>query len=387
MGQDLKPEFRIVIVGGGIAGLCAAIALRGHGRTITILEQSRLNREIGATISLQPNASKIVEQRWGMAEALGKISMRDEGFRIFGTDGKLQRSIELKTSKYGADRMVYHRQDLHEALKDNVRNSCEGKVEIRVSSRVVRCEPEPGIVHLQDGSSLGADLIIGADGIKSALRDEVVGRKISARPTGFSAYRLSVDTSTLLEEEAEFCRLVDPKKSMTTMLIAYDRRLIMGPARNSTIYSVVALVPDARSTEDKSNSWTTRAALEDVLRDFESFPAWAKAPFRHADEIGLWQLRDIDALETWQKGRVILIGDAAHAMLPTQGQGASQAVEDAEALGAFFADMTGRPSREAIRERLESVFVSRHDRASTIQSYSRQSARPATAEGDIEVKM
>ena len=384
MAQDLPEQFRIIIVGGGIAGLSAAIALCGENRKITILEQSRLNREIGATISLQPNASKIVERTWEMAAALSRIGMKDEGFRIFGTDGTLQQSIDLETSRYGADRMVYHRQDLHEALKSKVR---EGIAEIKVSCRVVQCDPERGLVELEDGSKLEADLIIAADGIKSVLRDGVVGQKVMAKPTGFSAYRLSVDTALLQEHENDFCQILDPRKPMTTMMMAHDRRLIMGPARDGSIYSVVALVPDERAKEDETNSWTTKAQLTDVLRDFEAFPEWTKAPFRHAEEIGLWQLRDTDPLPRWHKGRMILIGDAAHAMLPTQGQGASQAVEDAEALGAFFSDVKERPSERQVCERLESIFQARHERASTIQSYSRQSARPATAKGDIKIKM
>jgi salicylate hydroxylase len=380
-------QFRVIIVGGGIAGLCAAIAFRGENRRITVLEQSRLNREIGATISLQPNASKIVEQTWGMAQTLEKISMADKGFRIFGTDGTLQKSIPLQTSRYGADRMIYHRQDLHDALKVNAVDVSRGHVEIKVSSRVVRCDSEAGIVHLEDGTQLEADLIIAADGIKSRLRDHVVGRKIAAKPTGFSAYRLMADTATLEKEESEFCRIADPRTSMTTMIMAHDRRLIMGPARDGFVYSVVALVPDQRTEEDETNSWTSSASLEDALRDFEAFPSWTKAPFRHSADIGLWQLRDIDSLETWHKGRVILIGDAAHAMLPTQGQGASQAVEDAEALSAFFSDIKGRPTAIEIEERLAGIVHARHERASTIQRYSRESARPATAKGDPKVSM
>jgi salicylate hydroxylase len=283
--------------------------------------------------------------------------------------------------------MIYHRQDLHEALKANTLDSSRGDVEIRVSSRVVRCEPGSGVVYLEDGTKLEADLIVAADGIKSRLRGTVIGREISAKPTGFSAYRLMADTAVLEKEEPEFCRIVDPRVSTTTMIMAHDKRLIMGPARNGSVYSVVALVPDERSTEDESNTWTSSAKLEDALRDFKEFPCWTKAPFRHSEDIGLWQLRDIDPLDRWHKGRVILIGDAAHAMLPTQGQGASQAVEDAEALGAFFSDINCSPSLSEVEERLVGIFNVRHERASTIQSYSRQSARPATAKGDTKIDM
>jgi salicylate hydroxylase len=103
--------------------------------------------------------------------------------------------------------------------------------------------------------------------------------------------------------------------------------------------------------------------MDSLLESFKEFPDWCKRLFKHAPELGLWQLRDLDPLETWHRGRVILIGDASHGMLPTQGQGASQSIEDAvcgpffsqdfkihtealsqEALGAFFKDVTRKPT-------------------------------------------
>lgn len=386
MPEQASP-FKIIVVGGGIGGLCAAIALRRADRHITILEQSSLNREIGATISLQPNASKIVEQTWGMSKILSSIGMIDEGFRIYGTDGVLQKTIPLSTSKYGADRVVYHRQDLHSALKAHALDAELGNVEIRVSSRVVDCDIDVGDVILADGTRLSADLIIGADGIKSTIREAVTGLKMSAQPTGLAAYRLMADTTVLEAEEPGFCRILNPRTSMTTMVMAHDRRLIMGPARDGKVFSIVALVPDHKTAEDTGNSWTSSATLKEIMQEFESFPSWTKAPFKHSQDIGLWQLRDNDPLETWQKGRAVLIGDAAHAMLPTQGQGASQAVEDAEALGYVFADIDSQSCAKDVSTRLQTFFEARHERASLIQGYSRMSAKPATAKGDIMIKM
>lgn len=337
-----KP-FRIIIVGGGIAGLSAAIALRKAGREITVYEQSADNREIGATISLQPNASKIVEQIWGMHDVLlQKGGMVDEGFQIYNTNGELQLSIPLKTTaKYGAERMVYHRVDLHNALKERATSDAyPGRpVVINVSARVIGCNCDSGIVYLEDGRSAKADLLVGADGIKSMLRKSVLGKEVKALRTGHSAYRIMVPTAEL-EKEQEFTNVINPRESKTTMVIGYDRRLIMGPAREGTVYSVVALVPDESMNESaEGSSWTTVGSHDKMLESFDVFPEWAKKPLRLAPEAGLWQLRDIDPLTTWYRGRTILIGDACHAMLPTQGQGASQAVEDAEALGAFFADI------------------------------------------------
>ncbi|KIW88823.1 uncharacterized protein Z519_10307 [Cladophialophora bantiana CBS 173.52] len=386
----MSANFKIIIVGGGIAGLSAAIALRKDDREILVLEQSSLIREIGATISLQPNASKIIESVWDLAGDLKKRgSMVDEGFQVYALDGKMQIRIPLSTmEKYGGERMLYHRMDLHDVLKQ--RATAQGHpgnpAELRASSRVARVDCDGGVVELESGEVLKADLVVGADGIKSVVRDAVVGKHVEALPTGFSAYRIMISVEELSQQRA-FSQIIDPRKPYTTMVLGPDRRMIMGPARNGSVYSIVAMVPDEQMVESSSNSsWVTRGDLNKLLETFADFPDWAKEPLQLAKETGLWQLRDIDPLPTWYKGRTILIGDAAHAMLPTQGQGASQAVEDAEALGAFFTDLEDS-TLPAVRSINSTIFECRRDRATTIQLYSRQMARPATDEAGLTIKM
>ncbi|KAL2857236.1 hypothetical protein BJY01DRAFT_136914 [Aspergillus pseudoustus] len=327
--------------------------------------------------------------------------MVDEAFEVYNLDGELQMRIPLSTKgKYGAERMMYHRADLHAALKERATGAeyLGQPAVLRTSSRVVRCDPEKGIVELAAGETLSADLIIGADGIKSAIREYVVGEEVLARPTGFSAYRMMIPTEELAQQE-NFTKVIDPRRGCTTMVIGRDRRLIMGPARNGTIYSIVALVPDENMNEDsRKTTWTTKGDHDKMMATFADFPSWARKPLQLAKTsasesgLGLWQLRDLDPLPTWQRGRAILIGDAAHAMLPTQGQGASQAIEDAEALGAFFKDLEDgidRPcySLESVGQINEAVFRCRYGRSSTIQAYSRQAAKPATEPGDRKVNM
>jgi salicylate hydroxylase len=162
-------KLRIIIVGGGIAGLTSAVALRAPNRQIIVLEQSRLNREIGALISLQPNASRIMQTTWGLgAEMEEAQGMVDEGLRVYDTDGSLVNEIPLLSkTEYGGSRIVYLRNDLHEALKSTA--TCSHRngepVTIRVSSRVVGCDSGEGKVTLENGEVLTADVIIGADGM------------------------------------------------------------------------------------------------------------------------------------------------------------------------------------------------------------------------------
>ena len=403
--------FKIVIVGGGIGGLAAvghivqddtllcitnsaqAVALRGPQREIVILEKSRMQREVGALLSLQPNSQKIVS-RWNIDSFLapGK-PMDDKEFRIMDTTGQIRMRMPLEKEKYGANRVCYHRQDLHAGLKAAATSdSLPGPpAKVVTASKVTSCDCEAGVVTLEDGTTYEGDLIIGADGIHSVIRDAVLKgitpEPAQPKPTGISAYRLLLNTADLppLPVSAE---VFDHQRACTTLMMGYDKRVIMGPARGGEVLGMVCIVPDENMNEDSSNnSWTTPGSLDKLLETYSEFPEWIRELFKHAPDIALWQLRDIDTLPTWTKGRTILIGDAAHAMLPTQGQGAGQSVEDAEALQAFFADIKSKPSATEVHERLSEVFEARYERASLIQAYSRQQAANATDKGSTTIKL
>ncbi|KAH0283466.1 monooxygenase [Aureobasidium namibiae CBS 147.97] len=381
----------IVIVGAGIAGLASAIALRQNGRSILVLEKSSMNKEVGALISLQPNASKIVDG-WNMSPFLSeKKPMVDEAFRLLNVKGELQVEMKLNTSQFGADRMLYHRQDLHDALRQAA-TSKEMPGEpavIRTSSGVTGCDCDSGIVYLSNGSSVRGSVIVGADGIRSAIRDEVIkGSKSEgskAIPTGLSAYRVLVETDKLPKLDVSE-DVFDLKRSATTMIVGHDKRVIMGPGRGGEMFGLVCLVPDP-NPEGEGTSWNNPAPLEEVLDAFQAFPQWVRDIISHAPEAALWQLRDIDPLTTWTKGRAIIIGDAAHAMLPTQGQGASQSIEDAEALQAFLSTIDSKSSADDIHEQLLAIVNARYERASLIQAYSRLQAKPAASQDNKTVQL
>ncbi|KAH6692560.1 hypothetical protein F5X68DRAFT_220692 [Plectosphaerella plurivora] len=397
MAVTTPQDQRIIIVGGGIAGLATAIALRASNRHITVLEKSRMLRETGALISLQPNASKIVSS-WGLDPFLAPYGpMEDKAFRMFDQNGFLVREIALDTKRFGAGRMLYHRQDLHTALRDAATSTdLPGRpAVIRASSAVAACDPEAGTVTLDGGKVLEADVIVGADGIHSVVRNAVVGSDEHAPiPTGISAYRILIPTETLADLALP-SDVVDLKDPVTTMIVGHDRRVIMGPGRDGKVFGVVALVPDQHMQEDAAaktdtkdgSSWVAEGSVEALVDAYAGFPSWLHALFRRAPDVALWQLRDVDPLPRWVRGRAVLVGDAAHAMLPTQGQGASQSFEDAEALQAFLADVPAGAAADEVNAALLGAFDARFERASLIQRYSREHARPGTDAGSGAVKL
>ena len=353
-----------------------------------------MNREVGALLSLQPNAQKIVNG-WNIDHLLSAARPTAERkFKILNVHGDIKMNIDMDDTKYGADRMVYHRQDLHTALREAcMSTSLPGRpANIITSSKVIECKCEEALVVLEDGTRHQGDLVIGADGIHSVIRKAVTAGKIASasvepKPTGKSAYRLLLQTKDILSLDVD-AKIFDPRAQATTMMMGHDKRVIMGPARGGELLGIVALVPDERMHEDSAdNTWTTAGSLDKLLDVYKDFPGWIRELFRFAPDIALWQLRDIDPLPNWTKGRTVIIGDAAHAMLPTQGQGASQSIEDAEALQAFFAGLLDTPSLQDIQERLERFFEARFDRASLIQAYSRQQAAPATEIGSTSIKL
>jgi salicylate hydroxylase len=352
-------------------------------------------KETGALISLQPNASKIVSS-WGLAPFLDPCEpMVDTAFRMVDASGKLVRQLDLDFARFGADRVLYHRQDLHTALKTAATSpDLPGRpVEIRTASRVTACDPDEGTVTLDGGETLDADIVIGADGIHSVVREAVVGEPREAVPTGTSAYRMLLPAEALAGLDIPK-DVLDIARPVTTMVVGHDRRIVMGPGRGGKVFGIVALVPDEHMRETSTaDSWVTKGSPSALLEAFAGFPAWLLAIFeRGAADAALWQLRDVDPLPRWVRGRAILVGDAAHAMLPTQGQGASQSFEDAEALQAFLADLSsdsagGRPTREQVNAALLRVFEARHERASLIQRYSREQAKPGTEAGSDKIKL
>jgi salicylate hydroxylase len=313
------PSTSIAIVGGGIGGLAAAAVLVCAGFDVQVYEQAKALGEVGAGINIGPNASRILN-RLGIAEELAKAGVRPVTFdqRRWDDGRMLLRAPlgDLVETTFGAPYYTLHRGDLHRALADAVPADRMhfGQRFTHLVDRGDRVE-----AHFENGGSISADAVIGADGIHSAVRHALFGPE-RPRFTGCVAYRGLV-----------------PADRLTHLHLERTTQIWMGPGRHFVHYFVSAgrLVNFVAVTEEDSwqkESWVNRGEVADAVAAFHGFHDQVRAIISAADETYKWGLFDRSPLPRWSAGRVTLLGDSCHPMLPFMGQGAAQAIEDAATL-------------------------------------------------------
>ncbi|THW56067.1 monooxygenase [Aureobasidium pullulans] len=174
--------------------------------------------------------------------------MVDKAFRLLNVEGKLQVEMKLNTSQFGADRMLYH-----PATSDNMPSSL---AVIRTSSSVIGYNCDTRVVYLSNGSSVQGDVVIGADGIRSAIRDEVIkgsaSEGLKAIPTGLSAYYILVEIDKLLKLDV-LEDVFSLKRLVTTMIVGYDKRVIIGPGRGGEMFGLVYLIPNLNLNNESTS--------------------------------------------------------------------------------------------------------------------------------------
>ena len=223
----------ILVVGGGIGGLCAAFCLTQAGHRVTIVESSpAMGSEVGAGIAIYPNFSRLL-QRWGLGKRLDEAALRPQGAtaRRYSNGERLLfiNWVETAESHSGAAPYYHiHRADLHKLLCDLI----SSEVTILLDSPVVGCDPDPVVpsVTLKSGKVLKADLIVGADGLKSYIQQVVLGKPNRADPTGVAAYRTLIPTS-LMMQDPELRELIEPPQLASWL----------GPGRCIVAYPIVRL--------------------------------------------------------------------------------------------------------------------------------------------------
>ena len=344
----------VAIVGGGIGGLAAALSLLHAGLDVQVYEQAPAPGEVGAGIQISPNASRLLH-RLGLGPALDRTGVRPVGgHQRRWDDGRTLQWAELGEAietAFGAPYYHFHRADLLRALAEALPAE-----RVHLGHRLTSFQDQGNRVELTfaNGARAAADVLVGADGIHSTVRAALFGPE-QPRFTGCTAYRGLVPAERLAHLGLE--------------VAAYNW---MGPGGHFVHYFVAGgrlmnfVAIKERETWTRE-SWTDRGEVAEALAAFEGWHPTVRAIIGAADETFLWALFDRLPLARWSVGRVTLLGDACHAMLPFMAQGAAQAIEDGATLAACLIQ-TGADGIPAALARYEAL---RLPRATRLQEMSR----------------
>jgi salicylate hydroxylase len=350
---------RIAIVGGGLGGLAAALFLRNAGLDVSVYEQASELREIGAGIVVPPNMVRPLAEL-GLVHGLSSFAVRLEAAFEYRRwrDGRVlsvQPMGEECVRLYGAHCYVAHRADLltlfQQALPPQLLHLDQRCVAVRQDDH----EAELEFVSRGGGQTrVRADVVIAADGIHSLIR-ETIAPQVNARFSGLCAFRCLVPA-----QKAPDMAL----RPVHTVWIGPGRHFVHYPVSGGRLVNIVAIVP---AGDWRTESWTAEGKIPDLISEFETWDKRLGQLIGSANDTRRWALYDRTPLEKWTDGRIGLLGDAAHAMLPFFAQGAAQAVEDAAAL----ADSLRSADRGSVQQALQRYEAIRRPRASRVQLMSR----------------
>jgi salicylate hydroxylase len=357
--SEIRHAPRVAIIGGGIGGLSAALFLRRAGVEATVYEQADEFREVGAGIVLTPNAVRLL-RRLGLADALSARGVHLEtSFEMRRwQDGSLlfaKAMSDQSADLYGEPSYVIHRADLHEMLHRMLPRHA-----LRPSRRCVGIDEADDGVHLRFTDGRGtphmavADAVIGADGIHSVVRSFIAGEQ-PAVFLGLCGYRCLVPVEAAPEMAA---------RPVQTVWLGPGRHFVHYPVSAGRLVNIAAWVP---AGDWAIESWTADGSVEELAEEFGGWDRRVRQLIQAATETKRWALYDREPMECWTRGRVSLLGDAAHPMIPFMAQGANQAIEDAAALALCVRDAAAGdvPDALALYEQI------RRPRASRVQQLSR----------------
>jgi len=320
------------VVGGGIGGLTAAAALTRAGIHASVYEQASELGEVGAGVLIGPNSVRLLH-RLGLAEAIDEVGgWVGEGSTYYRHDGARVAPVMTTDSSGWAAMYGMHRADLIDVLRRAVPDD-----RIHPGHRAVSFEQDAdrGRVVFENGAVAEADLVIAADGIHSALRGFVT-EPTAPVFSGQISYRGVLDTSRVPWWPARIFQV----------WMGEGKHVIVFPVRAGKMLNFVCFVP---ADEEMRESWSAPGDPDALRASFEGFAAPVTALLEQVDSTFWWGLYDREPLAEWTRGRLALLGDAAHPMLPHLGQGANQSVEDAFALAAVLRDASPADVPAALR--------------------------------------
>ncbi|KAF4448971.1 salicylate hydroxylase [Fusarium austroafricanum] len=326
--QEPQVKLRILVVGAGLGGLATAVALARQGHEVTVLEQAAVLGEVGAGIQIPPNSARLL-LRWGIGPYLEQHAIKPESmtFRRWENGdpiGYTKLGPDFATT-YGAPYFVIHRADFHRALQ---RLAIDHRVKVITGSRVTDYDESVPSATTSDGRKYTADLIVAADGVKSRARPVVLGgQDPPPQRTGFAAYRAVVYTEDMKDDEDTSWLLERPG---INIWIGEDRHVMTYCIAGGNSFNMVLSHVDHSSP----STWDAASALQDMRESFHDWDPRLVKVINKIKQTVKWPLVTSARLPTWisKSQKLLILGDAAHAMVPYMSQGAAMAVEDGAAL-------------------------------------------------------
>jgi 2-polyprenyl-6-methoxyphenol hydroxylase-like FAD-dependent oxidoreductase len=347
-------KLKVLIAGGGIGGITSVLALRARGIECQLFEQAPAFGQVGAGLQVSSNAARVL-LKLGLGAALKKVATYPEGRDYRGwDDGERLYYTPLgqrAEAHFGAPYYAAHRADLLDVLLSGL-----GQHGFRLGSRIERVDQDKAgvTITLADGSSESGDILIGADGIHSTVRAQLFGKELP-RYTGNVAWRGLV-----------------PAERVAHLDLGSVVGVWMGPNRSIVQYYVSAgktfnWIGISRSAPPARESWLAEGKVEDALAEYDGWHKTIRTIIGATPKVLRQALYDHEPLPDWQVGRVVLLGDAAHPMMPFYAQGAAQSIEDAYVLAGCIAAMQDRPL-----EALARYVKLRQPRTAWMQGLSRK---------------
>ncbi len=361
----------ILIVGGGIGGLSVALALARQGFASRVIERAPEIREIGAGLQLGPNGFRAFE-RLGIAEQMDAISFRPKAVRLIdsidGIELSYQTLGEVFEARFHHPYRVAYRADVQAVLLDEVK-ACPELVSLNLGDGVGHVAQHDArvAVTLESGRTLTGPALIGADGIWSTVRDQLFGPE-PPQASGHIAYRA-----------------VLPIEAVPASLLTDDVQVWIGPGhhlvcyklRGGSLFNIIAIVHGDRVI----NGWDTLGDKAELEQGFADACPAVRALVSQIDHGRMWALSDREAKAGWSQGRITLLGDAAHPMLPYLAQGACMAIED----GISLADQLALSPDDPVRA-FQAYEQARFARTASVQRAARETGVINHARGEEREK-
>lgn len=315
---------RVLIAGAGLGGLAAAASLAKRGFEVQVFEQAPQLGEVGAGVQQSANSVRVLYDL-GLKPELERVGVKpqDYEFRRYDT-GELLHKIPFAAhheQQFGAPYYHLHRADFHKMLADKVESLAPGSIRLNARATGYREDASGVTLDFADGSSARGDVVVGADGIRSAIRAQIVG-ETPATYTGYGAWRITV-----------------PREKLPPDIMPIVGQVWCGPKNHLVMYwlragTIFNFVGSPRQEEWHAESWTSKRPWEALKADYAGWHPQVQAVIDAADrdQCFYWALNNRKPIMRWSTARATLLGDAAHPTLPFMAQGACMAVEDGAVL-------------------------------------------------------